>query len=233
MYFSVQSLWAILPALSTAMWVADTAWAPRTSLSATLLQLNATHVEVSVTNPNPNDVSVLSWNSHFNPGTEHGSFEIHEISNGLQQALRPGRGRGTPLYTKLATGHFVNIGAGEIHQCVVDLTRLFHVPRSGKYNVTLRLDTRAVAMTEGISLPRVIDDIRVPRDLPPVRIETPPQVMHLAASDIIPQMDASQHRKRRVDKACRRRTDLTAAFREAYDLALGARNNDNSALWRQ
>ena len=107
-------------------------------LKATLTPLGYNSINVSITNVFSEDISVLSWNNHFqlDQSAAHGSFVVVPV-NSTESTLTRGHEMGQYLFERAWPSHFVNISSGATYSDMFDLTRLFKVPSAGEYRVSL------------------------------------------------------------------------------------------------
>ena len=122
------------------------------SLKSSIEPVNQTHIKVTITNAYAQDISVLSWNSHFESRAEYRSFTITHGISGSRIVLRPGLNMLRYHYSKAVPSHFTNITAGSTYTGYFDITDLFAVPEAGLYNVMMNIGTPAFLHSNGTTL---------------------------------------------------------------------------------
>ena len=161
------------------------------SLVASLQPINATHVDVSITNTYSQQISILNWNNHFqtNQNAAHGSFQVtHIFPNGSKQTLGRGPLMGHYRFAETVPSHFFNITAGSIYTDTFDLTKLFNVPEADTYNVTMDFTSPATFVADGTDLSAMLQKANRRKsknhaqNLPKVRIKSNTISMNLQAS---------------------------------------------------
>ena len=155
------------------------------SLKASLEPINSTHLRASIVNTYNEQIGILKWNNHFsNQKSGHGSFQVtHTKANGTVQSLRRGAGMGQYLFGDMDPSHFYNISAKGLYTEVFDLTRLFYIPFTAEYNVTLSLQSQAILQNNGTDLNQELEAAgRSLRNLPFISIESGQISMNLEAT---------------------------------------------------
>ena len=107
------------------------------SLTASLSQVNSTHITVSLLNGNPFDIIILTQHSFIEDSVEHRSFSIIPTSGGQKltwgvKAIRPWYIRST-IENSLAI-----IPAASTYSKTFDITEAFHVPKTGSYHISFQ-----------------------------------------------------------------------------------------------
>lgn len=128
---------------------------PALSLASVLHPVNATHVECSITNTYPQQISILIWNNLFqkNQHAAYASFELtRTLPDGSIQQLSRGPTMGQYRFAEMVPSHFVNISAGGFYTDVFDLTKLFDVFEEATYNVTVDFTSLAKLDAKDTSL---------------------------------------------------------------------------------
>ncbi|KAL8671613.1 MAG: hypothetical protein Q9168_003886 [Polycauliona sp. 1 TL-2023] len=199
---------------------------PTLSLSASLKPANLTHVEVSVKNTYPQDISILAWNSLFQPGAEHGSFKVTHSVEGTKATLHPGEDVLRLTFTEAVRDDFVEIPAGGQYQGYYDLTRLFKVPAAGNYEVTLDVVIPAFLHSSATALEEKLKEFGI-HDLPSLGIRSEAIAMNLAKSE----QDLQRRAERFRPGDCGNDPIVENARNNAKDLARRAQGSGNAALW--
>ena len=195
------------------------------SLKATLQPLNATHVSVSISNTYPEDISILSWNTHFqsNQVAAHGSFQVSYANS--SQVMQRGPNMAQFYFDGADASHFYNITAGTTYNDAFDITDVFAIPSAGDYDVVLDFTTRAVLLTTGLDLNAEIQTAGpYVQTFPALNIKSDPITMQLDASP-----PTSNLRKRQMligscDSHVGVLPQITTARNNARDLAKYAKN---------
>lgn len=194
---------------------------PTLSLTSTLQPVNTTHIDVSITNTYPQQISILSWNNHLqtNQNSAHGSFRLtHRSSNGTIQRLGRGPTMGHYRFAKAVPSHFSNITARGTYTDTFDLTRLFNVPAADVYSVNMEFTSPAILVANDTNLNNFLptasstmsDDRAI--NLSSVRITSDTVSMYLRAS-----LPSQQIHKRtgNLARACSSQLQAYAAVAKA------------------
>ena len=193
------------------------------SLKATLQAVNTTHVNVSIVNAYAQQISILSWNTHFQRGqyAAHGSFDVRypNTSNGIQSMQR-GPNMAQFLFDEADASHFYNITAGATYTDLFDLTDVFSIPIAGEYTVVMDFVTRAILHKEGMDLDTEIQAAgNNLEDFNSLSIKSDPIIMKLDASPSLSQMQKRQMTIGSCDSNVGVLPQVTAARASARDLA--------------
>ena len=195
------------------------------SLKSTLQPLNTTHVNVSITNTYPEDISILYWNTHFQPDQDaaHGSFQVSTASSGGQvQVMQRGPNMAQFYFDSADTSHFYNITAGTTYSDVFDITDVFAIPQAGEYDVVMEFTTRAILFSAGVDLNAEIEAAGPFVDsFSSLEVKSDPITMQLDAS---PPASSSSKQKRQMtigscDSHLNVLPQITTARNNARDLA--------------
>ena len=202
------------------------------SLEATLQPFNTTHVNVFIINTYQQQMSILSWNTHFQRGeyAAHGSFDV-KISNSDNevQTMQRGPNMAQFLFDEADASHFYNLTAGATYTGLFDLTDVFSIPTAGEYTVVMDFVTRAILHTEGMDLSSKIQAAGTHvEDFPSLSIKSDPITMKLDASPPISQMQKRQITIGSCDSNVGVLPQVLAARANARDLAKRAQNVSTS-----
>ncbi|KAI4281532.1 MAG: hypothetical protein L6R38_003614 [Xanthoria sp. 2 TBL-2021] len=201
---------------------------PTLSLTASLQPVNLTHVKVSIDNTYPQDIFILTWNSHFQSDAEYGSFRVICNLDGTELKLQPGENMLQFNFIEAVPSDFVRIPTGGHHDGCYDLTRLFRVLTAGEYKVTLDLNTPAFLYSGGTTLEEALGESHPQaHDLSSLKIQSEPINMNLVES----QPNLQRRAKRFRPDDCNGNQDVTNARNNAKDLARHAQGSGNAALW--
>lgn len=174
------------------MLLAGTCIASSLSLDATLTAVDTRNVQVSITNTYPQDISILTWNSHFDPDSAHGSFQVASDSG---QDLFRGPSMIQFQYLGPLESQFTTITAGATYNDTFDITELFSVFQEGIYTVIFDLSTPAVLLVAPTTLS---DELQSPgfnvQNLPILSITSDPITMQLDTSSTTPNSVAMKKR---------------------------------------
>lgn len=198
---------------------------PALSLLSVLQPVNATHVDVSITNSYSEHISILSWNNllQTNQHAAYGSFKLSRaFSNGSIQQL--GRGSNTGYYHSPETfsSHFVNITARGAYANTFDLTKLFSILEAGTYNVTMDFTSPAALVANETDFSNMLQKAKSgtatfeAMSMPHVRIKSGTLSVNLQASS------ASQTNRKRTGttvEACSTQPQASAAVVRARGYA--------------
>ena len=114
------------------------------NIHAKLSQTNSSFCTVTLNNSAPNDIEFLTWNSLFDPNTEFHSFLISDITT--HERLSAGTGMVRKIYApEVLPEHILRVPAHSTWTGTYDLTKIFDVPSSGQYNVSLVNTLKAVS----------------------------------------------------------------------------------------
>ena len=229
--FTVNIYQASSVALPNATFFPNSTATSSLSLDAFLQPLNLTHIKVSIPNTYSQDISILRWHSHFHETAEHGSFRVTHEVNGSLENLQAGPGMRIYNFGKALPSDFVKISAKTTYTGIFDLTALFKVPADGKYNVTVKLGTRAYQHGTNTTLNRALDGAgRYAQKLPMMQMSSKPISMTLKKSQQSMQKRQSSEHFANCDLVGYQ-DEVDTARSNAASLAKAAQGISNNDLW--